>query len=114
MKKAAESGHAIMQQIQGVKYIKGDGVEKDIEKGVAWVKKAAEKGSTDAQYEMGVIYATEEFGMKDLHQAYFWFSLAKDKNEKAKNALSHVSIEIKPVELLRAIEMVTEFKEKNK
>ena len=47
----------------------------------------------DAQYEMGVIYTTEEFGMKDLQQAYFWF--AKDKNDKAKNALSHVSIEIK-------------------
>ena len=91
-----------------------NGVEKDIEKGVAWVKKAAEQGSTDAQYEIGVIYATEEFGMKDLQQAYFWFSLAKDKNVKAKNALSHISVEIKPDEMLRALEMVSEFKEKNK
>ena len=91
-----------------------ESIQPIIEKGVAWVKKAAEQGSANAQYEMGTYYTTEELGMKDLQQAYFWFSLAKEKNEKAKNALSHVSIEIKPDELLRAIEMVTEFKEKNK
>ena len=52
--------------------------------------------------------------MKNLQQAYFWLSLVKDKSAEAEKALSQVGIEIKPDEMLRALEMINDFKEKNK
>ena len=103
-----------MQQVLGINYLDGKGLDQDVDKGVAWLKKAAVRGHTDAQYQMGNVHATDHYGVKNLEQAYFWFSLAKDKNVKAKNALSHISVEIKPDEMLRALEMVSEFKEENK
>jgi len=78
------------------------------------LNKAAEQGSAKTQYELGTIFASDQYGMKNLQQAYFWFSLVNDKSAEAKKALSDVGIEIKPDEMLRALEMVNEFKEKNK
>jgi TPR repeat protein len=34
----------------------GDGVERNTEKGIAWLKRATEAGSTDAIYRLGLLY----------------------------------------------------------
>ena len=76
------------------------------------MRKAAEQGIAKAQIEIGKAHISDELTKKNLEEAYYWFSLAKDKIPEAKNALSHISIEIKPDEMLRALERVAKSKEK--
>ena len=79
-----------------------------------WVKKAAEQGLPKAQFEIGKIHLNDEFVKKNLEEAFYWFSLAEDKSAEAKKALAFISTEIKPDEMLRALDRVAKTKEKNK
>ena len=92
--------------------VNGKKLEKDVKQGLVWVRKAAEQGIAKAQLEIGKAHISDELTKKNLEEAYYWFSLAKDKIPEAKNALSHISIEIKPDEMLRALERVAKSKEK--
>lgn len=75
----AEEGNPMAQRIVGERYAMGlEGVPKDLEKGVFWLKKAAESGDAMAQFDIGMIYKLGDGGIgKDFVQAHSWFSVAE-------------------------------------
>ena len=48
LRQKAEKGDSVAQTMLGVEYMKGDQVEKDLDKAIEWWKKAAEKGYAEA------------------------------------------------------------------
>ncbi|MDY3137036.1 MAG: tetratricopeptide repeat protein, partial [Sodaliphilus sp.] len=56
LRQKAEKGDSVAQTMLGVEYMKGDQVEKDLDKAIEWWKKAAEKGYAEAEYKLGVCY----------------------------------------------------------
>lgn len=75
----AEEGNPMAQRIVGERYAMGlEGVPKDMEKGVFWLKKAAESGDAMAQFDIGMIYKLGDGGIaKDFVRAHSWFSVAE-------------------------------------
>ena len=53
---AARNGDIAAQNIIGVCYYNGDGVEQDYAKAVEWFRKTAEKGDVTGQYNLGYMY----------------------------------------------------------
>ena len=50
---SAECGNLRAQCELGIKYMEGDGIEKDVEAGLNWLREAAAYGYTEAQYQLG-------------------------------------------------------------
>ena len=81
-RKAAEQGYAKAQLTLGVRYYKGEGVDKDYQQAVYWIRKAAEQGNKDAQYALGVCYYNGEGVAKDLKQAVYWYRKAAEQGDE--------------------------------
>lgn len=78
-----------------VKYVKGDGVEKDIPKAVALFTQAAEAGHSKAQYNLGVIYLNGIGIQMEPNKAVEWFKRAANQNhDQARRALEKINAEI--------------------
>ena len=58
--------------------MKGDGVEKDVEKAVYWWQKAADAGDSDAQYRLAFCYLKGDGVEKDVEKAVYWCQKAAD------------------------------------
>jgi hypothetical protein len=55
-------------------FLEGNGVEKDLELGLAWLKTAHRHGDIDAAYETGKIYEYSKHGVPvDIYNAAEWF-----------------------------------------
>jgi TPR repeat protein len=63
--RAAENGNIEAQYNLGLLYLKGEGVEKDPQKGIRLLQKAASAGSSDAQNSLGLLYLNGEGVKKD-------------------------------------------------
>jgi len=63
----------------GIRYLTGDGVEKDETQAVQWFQKAAGQENADAQYWLGRCYLTGVGVEKDPTQAIQWFQKAADQ-----------------------------------
>jgi len=74
----ADKGDVQAQYTVADKYKKGDGVDQDYAKALAWYKKAAEQGSTGAQNNIGVMYERGEGVAQDYVEAYNWFKRAAE------------------------------------
>ena len=61
--KAADAGNSAAQVSLALRYIKGDGVEKDVEKAVYWWQKAANAGNSGAEYMLEL--CCKMFNIKD-------------------------------------------------
>jgi len=72
----AERGDADAQFELGLRYLTGEGVEKDLTKGVDWLRKAAEEGHLRAQHIFGSIYEEGTGVEKDPVKAAEWFEKA--------------------------------------
>lgn len=84
----AEKGDTTAQHKLGVMYLKGEKVEKDVDKAIEWWSKAAENGSATAQYKLGVCYQFG-FGVKRNHtRARYWYEKAAPRHASAKAALT--------------------------
>lgn len=94
LRKKAEKGDSVAQTMLGVEYMKGDQVEKDLDKAIEWWKKAAEKGYAEAEYKLGVCYHFG-FGIKKSHKlARYWYEKAANQQHKsAKVALKTLNEE---------------------
>lgn len=68
----AEQGNPQAQTQLGTLILQGQGVEKNLEEGVAWYVKAANQGSAEAQNKLGLLFNLT----KDFHQASYWFRKA--------------------------------------
>ena len=110
LKKSAAGGNATAQRAYGIMQIFGEGVEKNIEHGEALLNQAAIKGDLNARFRLGVLYLDDKHQRKNLQLAYFWFTLAGEKHQLAKQGLANVNAEIQPDEMLRALDMVSDFK----
>ena len=80
---AARNGDAEAQHNLGVKYIKGNGIDRDIEEGVMWIRKAAMQAYARAQYDLGLLHAKGEGVPKDYGMAYTWFDIAATHEDEA-------------------------------
>lgn len=94
LRQKAEKGDSVAQTMLGVEYMKGDQVEKDLDKAIEWWKKAAEKDYAEAEYKLGVCYHFG-FGIKKSHKlARYWYEKAANQQHKsAKVALKTLNEE---------------------
>ena len=76
---AADLGNADAQNELGVRYYKGEGVEKDHTKAAEWYRKAAEQGLAEAQYNLGLCYDKGEGVEKDHAKAAEWYRKAAEQ-----------------------------------
>jgi TPR repeat protein len=72
----AKKGNVDAQYSLGVRYLKGDGVEKNPSKAVEWIRKAAEQDHAGAQYQLGVVYRDGVGVSKSESEAIKWLRLA--------------------------------------
>jgi len=79
-KQSAKRGYSLAQLALGLRYKKGNGVEKDFVEAAQWFQKAADQGLADAQYNIGWCYLTGKGVEKDVYRAVKWFEMAAVQN----------------------------------
>ncbi len=79
LRRKADSGDAIAQNILGTRYSDGNGVKQDYEKALYWYRKSAEQGNAWAQYHIGLAY---DYG----NGVSVDYKIAAEWKEKAANA----------------------------
>ena len=86
--KAAQQEHLKATNEVGYSYFYGEGVEKDKEQAIYWLKKAANQGFHVAMYNLGVLF----FKSKDKEQAIYWLKKAIQKgNKQARELLQAIN-----------------------
>ena len=73
---AAEQGYAAAQTYLGIRYVKGEGITKDVVEAARWFRLAAERNYAEAQLLLGAMYGEGEGVPQDDVQAYAWFIVA--------------------------------------
>ncbi|MBU6320508.1 MAG: sel1 repeat family protein [Alphaproteobacteria bacterium] len=79
--KAARSGHVEAQYYLGMMYFEGDGVEKNSENALKWLRQSARKKNADAENLLGVMYFSGDGVTEDPTEAARWFRLAADHGQ---------------------------------
>jgi TPR repeat protein len=93
---AAYQGDAPSAYGLGQMYVNGEGVEKNFEKGVYWIKLAAGKNYLTAQEAMVTAYKQGDWGLPvDLEQSKNWETKAIALRAVEKRALDHQIVESK-------------------
>ena len=77
--KAADWGAPNAQNMIGIMYSNGYGVEEDEYEATRWFRKSAEQGYNWGQYNLGLQYQSGEGADKDYAEAYKWFRKAADQ-----------------------------------
>ena len=72
----AEQGDAEAQNLLGIMYFNGEGVEQDNVEAVRWYRLAAEQGLANAQYNLGLMHDNGLGVAEDYVEANRWFRLA--------------------------------------
>jgi TPR repeat protein len=73
LKALAEKGDALAQNVLGERYFFGNGVPKDVNEALKWIRKSALQGESWGQYNLGVMYRDGNGVLKDNKQAFNWF-----------------------------------------
>ena len=78
----------------GRMYVSGEGIKKDVGRGVELWRFAAEHGFHTAQVLMGMVYHRGDLGVpRDLDMAYQWYQRAADQGDEfGKDQLRHIDI----------------------
>jgi TPR repeat protein len=108
----ARSGNAEAEELIGVMYALGLGVEKDPERAFEWYLRASMKGHPGAQSGIGWYY---ELGIgmpaPDLVRAYMWFALsAIGGDPDAVDSLEELQTRMTQEEIARAQVLVNDYK----
>ncbi len=108
----ARSGNADAEELIGVMYALGLGVEKDQERAFEWYLRASLKGHPGAQSGVGWYY---ELGLgmpaPDLVRAYLWYGLATIGGDPdAAISLEEVVKKMTPKEIARAQVLIDDYK----
>ena len=72
----AEQGNSEAQLILGKMYMMGQGVPKDSDQAIKWLKAAAVQGNADAQFFLGSIYLLPQ---KDIGEGLKWLRLSAEQ-----------------------------------
>lgn len=75
----AEKGDATAQCLMGIRFMEGNGVEKDETTGVEWYRKAAEQGHAEAQCRLANCLRTGQGGEKDAKEAERWYQRSAEQ-----------------------------------
>jgi len=86
-KAAAEDDCAEANNMIGLMYYCGTGVEKDYYKSAQWWEQAAVQGHTNAQINLATLYIEARGVDQDYVQAYLWLSLAADSGDTVAEGL---------------------------
>lgn len=90
----AEKGLPRAQNILGVLYLDGKGVDKDETEALHWFTLAANRGYAVAQTNLGLLYEGGLRGESDLVQARHWYEMAADQGDlRARAFLQHLDLE---------------------
>ena len=80
-KQKALQGDAEGQYRLGFAYIRGFGIEKDLNEGVSLLKLSAAQGNVMAQLELGDFYANREDAPPNIDEAIHWYKLAANNKD---------------------------------
>ncbi len=108
----ARSGNADAEELIGVMYALGLGVEKDPERAFEWYLRASMKGHPGAQSGIGWYY---ELGLgmpaPDLVRAYLWYALSSIGGDPdAVDSLEQLQTRMSPDDIARAQVLVNDYK----
>ena len=90
------------------KYIDGNGVKQDCDRGLRLLRPAAEHANAKAMIEMGALYSAGLCTPRDLPTAYRWFAMALRKepdNQSVQTDLQKLWGEMTQPERQQAIKM---------
>ena len=109
---AARSGNADAEELIGVMYALGLGVEKDPERAFEWYLRASMKGHPGAQSGVGWYY---ELGLgmpaPDLVRAYLWYGLSTIGGDPdAADSLEDLAPRMTAEEIARAQVLIDDYK----
>ena len=88
LRQMAEKGDAAAQNLLGLHYVNGDGVNADEREAVRWFTKAAEQGNVPSQSKLGSLYFRGRSIAQNLNQAYFWMALARANGDENSRVLA--------------------------
>lgn len=80
-RKIAKQGNAVAQQLLGLLYMKGQGVEQDFTKAIYWYRKAAEQDEAIAQYYLGILYLKGDGVEQDISKAVDWLHRSAEQED---------------------------------
>ncbi len=75
---SAEKGYAPAQNLLGFRLYRGDGMRRDVARGLEWMEKAALQGDPKAANNLGWLLLEGEGVSHDAEKAAFWFSRATE------------------------------------
>ena len=109
---AARSGNADAEELIGVMYAMGLGVERDLERAFEWYLRSSMKGHPGAQSGLGWYY---ELGMgipePDLVRAYLWYGLSSIGGDPdAVDSLNELAPRMTAEEIARAQALIDDYK----
>ena len=76
----AEQGNARAENLVGLMYVNGLGVEADIETGIAWLDKAADQGDMNAERMLAALFIGDSRIASPGADAMSWLHKAADRN----------------------------------
>jgi hypothetical protein len=82
LQRSAEAGDAKAQFDLADAYFEGNGIPKDLAKGIDWLQKSAAQGYTGAEVTLGVLYQNGVQVPKDPHIAAKWYRKAARQSDK--------------------------------
>ena len=107
----AAQGDAVAQEVLGVMYAEGQGVQKDEAQAVKLFRQAAEQGNDLGQYNLGAAYVNGLGLPKDYVLGQMWFILAALQGlEAATSARDKLARYITPDQIAEAQRLAREWK----
>ena len=93
-RKAADQGLAEAQDILGLEYETGKGVEQNEVTAVQWLRKAAEQGNADGQQDLALVLTKGKTVPHDPAEAYFWLVAASTTKKNVQAMETEVRAQI--------------------
>lgn len=94
--KEAVQGDPYAQYSIGLRFTRGDEVERNNGEAAKWYRKAAEQGYSEAQVMLGFCFMDGDGVKKSFQESARWFrKAAKQGNEIAMDALEYLELETK-------------------
>lgn len=108
---AARSGNADAEELIGVMYAMGLGVERDDERAFEWYLRASMKGHPGAQSGIGWYFEVGRGTAVDLVRAYLWYGLsAIGGDPDAAVSIEEVAKKMTPEQIRRAEVLINDYR----
>lgn len=108
---AARSGNADAEELIGVMYAMGLGVERDDERAFEWYLRASMKGHPGAQSGIGWYFEVGRGITVDLVRAYLWYGLSTIGGDPdAAISIEEVAKKMTPEEIRRAQVLINDYR----